>query len=404
MNSKTTRRSFLKRATAAGLATPFLGASPSRARGANESVNLACVGVGGKGWSDMSETSAGQNVVALCDVDAVRLAKASAKFPKAKTFTDWRKLLEQKEIDAVTISTPDHTHAIVTGRALSLGKHVYTQKPLTHDVAESRHLTQLAAKQGVVTQLGTQHHSTARLKIAVQVIREGVIGKVSEVHTWTDRPGKYWKQGLHRSASSDPVPSTLDWDLWLGTAPERPYVKDAYHSFHWRGWWDFGTRALGDMGCHLMDPIFNALELTAPTKVRAEGPPVLPESGPLQCKVDYTFPGTKHTTDTLKLSWYEAGLQPSRELIKAPKDWPGTLNGVVFVGERGNLFVGFPEMPQLFPLGDFKDYNMPEFQDNNHYTQWTSAILGEGTNVVPLLVRGAHDGIRAIGQCRLSRR
>ena len=388
MNRTTHRRTFLKSAAMAGLAAPIVRRSWGHPLGANESVNIACIGVGGKGQSDMMETSAGQNIVAICDIDEQRLAAAAARFPKAKKYTDWRKLLEQNDIEAVTVSTPDHTHAPATLSAISLGKHVYTQKPLTHDVFESRVLADAAAKAGIVSQMGIQHHSSARLKIAVQVIRDGAIGKVSEVHTWTDRPGTFWKQGLTRPAQGDAVPAHVHWNLWLGTAPERPFVNGLYHAFHWRGWWDFGTGALGDMGCHIMDPVVNALELGPPQTVEADGPEPHAESGPLWCVVNYEFPGTKHTTDTLKMTWYEAGKMPPRELFKAPDDWPGSKNGVLFVGEKGNLFVGFPEMPELFPKADFADYKMPELEDSNHYTQWTSAILGNGETSCPFSYSG----------------
>lgn len=381
-----TRRTFLLGSAAAGLALSTRGTA--RALGANESVNLACVGVGGKGGSDMLETSVGQNVVAICDVDEQRLAAAGEQFPKAKRYTDWRKLMEQSDIEAMTISTPDHMHAPITMTAIELGKHVYTQKPLTHDVFESRRLAQAAAAKGIVSQMGIQHHSSARLKIAVQAIRDGAIGKVSEVHTWTDRPGSFWKQGLSRPAGSNEVPASLNWDLWLGTAPERPYVDGLYHAFHWRGWWDFGTGALGDMGCHILDPVINALELGPPSTVEAEGPEPDAESGPLWCVVNFEFPGTAHTTDKLKVVWYEAGKQPPRELFKAPADWPGSQNGVLFVGSKGNLFVGFPENPELFPKADFADYKLPELPEDNHYTQWTGAILGRDKVSCPFSYSG----------------
>ncbi|MEW4530837.1 Gfo/Idh/MocA family oxidoreductase [Maioricimonas sp. JC845] len=384
--SNLTRREFLTRTSAAAFVAPWLATGTARA--ANEIVNIACVGVGGKGWSDMNETAAGHRIVAICDIDDQRLARAGERFPEAKKYTDWRKLLEQPNIDAVTISTPDHMHAIVTAAAMKQGKHVYTQKPLTHTVHEARRLTEIAAEQGVVTQMGTQHHATARLKIAVQTIRDGVIGKVSEVHTWTDRPGNFWKQGLERPDRSDPVPAHVHWNDWLGVAPERPYVEGLYHPFHWRGWWDFGTGALGDMGCHILDPVVNALELPAPKMIRAEGPPPHPESGPLWCIVNYEFPGTAHTTDTLKLTWYEAGKQPPREIFKAPEGWAGSKNGVLFVGEKGNLFVGFPEMPELFPKEDFADHKWPEFENHNHYTEWTSAIVGDGKTGCPFSYSG----------------
>ena len=388
MSGAANRRTFLKTTAMAGLAAPMASRSWARTLGANESVNIACIGVGGKGNSDMMETSVGQNIVAICDIDEQRLAAAGEHFPDAKRYTDWRKLLEQKDIEAVTISTPDHTHAPATYSAISLGKHVYTQKPLTHDVHESRILTQAAEKAGIVSQMGIQHHSSARLKIAVQVIRDGAIGEVSEVHTWTDRPGTFWKQGLSRPESGEQVPNHVHWDLWLGTAPQRPYVNGMYHGFHWRGWWDFGTGALGDMGCHIMDPVINALELGPPKVVSAEGPAPHPESGPLWCVVNYEFPGTERTTDTLKMTWYEAGKMPPRDVFKAPEDWPGSKNGVLFIGEKGNLFVGFPEMPELFPKADFANYKMPEIADNNHYTQWTAAILGNDEASCPFAYSG----------------
>ena len=387
MNVTTNRRTFLWQ-TSASMAAAAAVSSGRTYGSALEKINLASVGVGGKGASDLRETAVGHNVVAICDVDANRLAAAAKDFPQAKTYTDWRKLLEQKDIDAVTISTPDHMHAAISLAAMSLGKHVYTQKPLTHNVREARQMQLAAEKHRVVTQMGIQHHSSARIKNAVQIIRDGVIGKVREVHTWTDRPGAFWKQGLQRPERSDPVPSSLNWDLWLGVAPQRPFVSALFHPFHWRGWWDYGTGAMGDMGCHIWDPVFTALELEAPTLIEAQGPEPDLESGPLWCEITYEFPGTRHTTDTVKVVWYEAGRQPDPAIIKAPQDWPGSLNGILFVGERGNLFVGFPEAAQLFPLGDFSDYQLPQHEDNNHYTQWTQAILGQGQTSCPFSYAG----------------
>lgn len=380
MAKDVTRRRFLKYVTAAGAASlPVVSAA--RSNSPNSRLNLACIGVGGKGKSDMAETSQGHNVVAVCDIDELVLGKAQEGFPQATPYTDWRKLLEQKNIDAVTISTPDHTHAPATMAAIRLGKHVYTQKPLTHNVFEARQLAKAAEQYGVVSQMGIQHHATQRLKTAVQIVRDGVIGKVSHVHTWTDRPGKFWKQGLDRPKKSDPIPSHVHWDQWLGVAPARPFVTDMYHRFHWRGWWDFGTGALGDMGCHILDPVVNALQLGAPSIVEAEGPPPHPESGPLWCIVHYVFPGTEHTTEELKLTWYEAGKQPPRDIFQAPVGWPGSANGVLFIGQRGNLFVGFPEPPELFPRGEFTEYQLPDFKDHNHYQEWTDAIVhGKATS------------------------
>ena len=336
----------------------------------------------------MNETAAGHNIVAVCDIDEQRVARAAEQFPEASKYSDWRKLLEQTDIDAVTISTPDHTHAAVTASAMNLGKHVYTQKPLTHDVYEARQLREIAGEQGVITQMGIQHHATRRLKLAVHAIQEGVIGPVSEVHTWTDRPGNFWKQGLGRPDRTDAVPDHINWDVWLGTAPDRPYVQGLYHSFHWRGWWDFGTGALGDMGCHILDPVIGALQLGPPRTVNAMGPETHAESGPKWCIVQWEFPGTAHTTDTLQLNWYEAGAQPSPDLFMAPDGWAGSKNGVLFIGEKGNLFVGFPEMPELFPQESFSSYTWPDLQDHNHYQEWTSAIATGGDTSCPFAYSG----------------
>lgn len=382
------RRSWLRQATALGLAAPYLSSSLAFGRSAADKINIACIGVGGKGESDMLETSVGHNIVAVCDIDEQRLDKAAQRFSGAKKYTDWRKLLEQKDIDAVTVSTPDHTHAPASLVAMALGKHVYTQKPLTHSVHEARQLTRAAAKFKVVTQMGIQHHASSRLKIAVRTIQDGVIGKVREVHTWTDRPGNYWKQGLERPAKSDTPPAHVHWDQWLGVAQARPYVSATYHPFHWRGWWDFGTGALGDMGCHILDPVVNALQLGPPRTVSAEGPAPQAESGPVWCNVHWEFPGTKFTTDSVAVHWYEAGKQPPREIFKAPADWKGSPNGVLYVGEKGNLFVGFPEAAELFPRETFADTKLPAIADHNHYTQWTDAILGKTQTSCPFSYSG----------------
>jgi predicted dehydrogenase len=387
MARRADRRTFLQQVTALGIGAPLLAAARP-AWAVADKINIACIGVGGKGESDMMETSVGHNIVAVCDIDEQRLAAAGNRFPNAKRYTDWRKLLEQKDIDAVTVSTPDHTHAPASMAALSLGKHVFTQKPLTHTVYEARQLTRKAAEMKVVTQMGIQHHASVRHKIAVQTIRDGVIGKVREVHTWTDRPGTFWKQGQQRPDRQDPVPAHVHWDQWLGTAPARPFVAGVYHAFHWRGWWDFGTGALGDMGCHILDPVVHALELGAPKTVWAEGPPAERESGPTSCTVHWDFPGTKHTTEQLKLHWYEAGKKPPREIFQAPANWPMSQNAVLFIGEKGNLFLGFPEMAELFPKEKFLDHKFPQVAEHNHYTEWTDAILGKKPTSCPFSYSG----------------
>ncbi|MDG2469525.1 MAG: Gfo/Idh/MocA family oxidoreductase [Pirellulaceae bacterium] len=383
------RRHFLKKVSVAGIGTAFLTTNlPGKSRSALETVNIGCVGVGGKGSSDMSETAVNNNIVAICDVDDGRLASAAGRFPKATKSSDWRKLLEQKDVDAVTVSTPDHMHGSVSLAAMELNKHVYTQKPLTNTVAESRDLANMAKKQGLVTQMGTQHHSSARIKNAVELVQGGHIGAVKEVHAWTDRPGNFWKQGLKRPEKSDPVPANLNWDLWLGVAPKRSFVSELYHPFHWRGWWDFGTGALGDMGCHIFDPVFTALKLGAPKTISAKGPAPDSDSGPLWCEVTYTFAATRFAKEDCKVVWYEAGRLPPNEIMNAPKNWQGSKNGVLFVGERANVFVGFPEKAELFHEGELAGVQMPENSDNNHYQQWTEAIKGNGKTSCPFSYAG----------------
>ncbi len=386
--SNLSRRSFLIQS---GAAVTALSGAPAILSSAEpgRKLSLACVGVGGKGWSDMMELAPGNNIVAVCDIDEERLDRAKKQFPGAKAYTDWRKLLEQKGIDGVMVTTPDHTHAPVTATAMQLGLHCYTQKPLTHSVHEARVLAQIAKEKGLITQMGIQHHATQRLKIAVHAVREDrVIGKVREVHVWTDRPGKFWPQGLDRPASTGNPPATVHWDQWLGTAPERPWVDKAYHPFRWRGWWDFGTGVAGDMGCHLMDPIVDALRLGPPSKVRAEGPAPHPESGPEWLEIFYTFPGTELTTDSLTIHWYEAGRKPDYKLFQAPSDWAGSDNGVVFIGEKGNLFVGFPEMPELFPKADFANYKWADLPDTNHYQSWVQAVRDSQQPATPFSYAG----------------
>jgi predicted dehydrogenase len=385
--SSVSRRRFLRQ-VAAGVAVGPLLSGRAYSFGPNEQVGIACIGVGGKGESDMAETAAGHRIVAVCDVDSERLARAAAMFPDATALTDWRHVLDLPGIDAVTVSTPDHMHAPISMSAMQRGYHCFTQKPLTNTVYESRRLAEVAAEKGLVTQMGIQNRATARLKMAVQTIRDGVIGKVREVHAWTDRPGNYWRQGLSSPTTSDQPPESLNWDHWLGVAPQRSFVAGLYHPFHWRGWWDFGTGALGDMGCHILDPVVNALELGPPRMVRAEGPPPHADSGPLECVVHYEFPGTAHTAGDLKLTWYEAGKQPPREIFLAPADWPGSLNGVLYVGEKGNLFLGFPEMPELFPKGEFAEGAIQPQEEHNHYTEWTTAIATGGTTSAPFSYSG----------------
>jgi len=269
--TKLTRRKFLSGtalSTATFMIVPGSVLGLRGATSANEKLNLAGIGIGGQGGHDLAQMES-ENIVALCDVDQNHAARTFKRYPKAKQFTDYRVMLdEMKEIDGVVVGTPDHHHAFAAMAAINHGKHVYCEKPLTHSVWEARQLAQAARAAKVATQMGNQGQASAETRRLCEYVWAGAIGKVRQAHIWTDRPSnglfnEFWPQGVSRPTDTPPVPSTLDWDLWLGPAPSRPY-HPAYLPFKWRGWWDFGTGALGDIGCHSMDPVFRALKLGAP--------------------------------------------------------------------------------------------------------------------------------------------
>jgi predicted dehydrogenase len=373
------RREFLRKSAGAGaaLAVSDLIVHPAeaktRSRSPNEKLNIAVIGIGGKGASDTDEVS-GENIYALCDVDDAYAAKTFNKYPKAKRYRDYREMLDKEDanIDAVLVATPDHHHAFASVMAMKRGKHVYCQKPLTHSVYEARFMMETARKAKVATQMGNQGHpSYVRL---VELIQSGAIGPVHEVHVWTDRP--IWPQGLQRPTDTPPVPPTLDWDLWLGPAPERPY-NPAYLPFVWRGWWDFGTGALGDMACHLMDGAFWSLKLRYPTTVYAEGEPLLPESGPKWMIVHYEFP-KRGDLPPVKLTWYDGGKRPPEDLFEG-KPFPS--NGSLFIGSKGKILIEHGGPAQLLPEKDFAGFKGPDPylpRVENHYRQWVDACKNGG--------------------------
>ena len=376
MSHRISRRQFLGRtgaAASAGLAGPFLVSRPFP----SEKLNLATVGSGGMGGADLGAISGHKlvNVAALCDVDQKTLDGAAKRFPGAKTFRDWRKMFSEigKEIDAVNVGTPDHQHAPVSMTAINLGKHVYCQKPLTHDVWEARKLAEAARKKKVATQMGIQIHSNPEYRLAVRLIQDGAIGKVKEVHSWSD---KQWGFEGERPAGSDPVPPNLDWDLWLGGAPERPYKNGLYHPGNWRKWYDFGCGTMGDMSIHILDPVAKALALTSPKTVSSDSPPPFPESFRTKNKVNYVFPGTKFTTNPLPLTWYDGSFRPD------PSGWPVQKlpgQGSMFIGEKGYLLLPHIAMPKLLPEDAFKGFAMPAVDGVNHWHSWVDACLGKGT-------------------------
>jgi hypothetical protein len=347
--SGSSRRDLLRAGALAAGTMAFPTIVSAQAKGANDRVRVACIGVGGKGDSDSNQVGeAGMDVVAICDVDENTLNKKAQKYPNAKKYRDWRKLLSEmdKSIDAVTVSTPDHMHGLVASTAMRLGKHVYCQKPLTQTVYEARTLRQLAKDKKVATQMGNQGSAGPGLRRSVEVIQAGLIGQVKELHVWSNRP--IWPQGLMRPEGSDPVPSSLDWDLWLGPAQMRPYKKDTYHTFKWRGWYDFGTGALGDMACHTVNMPFRALKMGYPTVVENENSSrIYPDTFPKSSRIRFEFP-EREGLAPLKFWWYDgnpddkglAPLRPSADVTKEIVEMRGKLpgSGALLIGEKGKIF------------------------------------------------------------------
>ena len=323
----------------------------------SERVNVASIGAGGMGAGNTRACGdAGANIVALCDVDWSRAGDTFKRFPDAKQYKDFRVMLdkEDKNIDAVIVATPDHVHAVASMAAMKRGKHVYCQKPLTRLVAEARALTEAARKYKVVTQMGNQGHSGDGVRDICEWIWAGVIGEVREVHAWTNRP--IWPQGIDRPKEEHEVPSTLDWDLWIGPSPMRPYNR-CYAPFAWRGWWDFGGGALADMACHVLDPVFWALKLKYPTSVEACCTPVNNETFPLASIVHYEFPA-REGMPAVKVHWYDGGLKPERpKELEVGRPLNQAASNVLFIGSEGVLRCGeYGDNPQLLPYDRMREF------------------------------------------------
>jgi len=370
------RRAFLQ-TTAAGSAAALsaslfvseAGAKPSRSL--LEKLNIACIGTANRAAEDVNGVI-GENIVAIVDIDSGYLDKAKAMLIEKnhlepRCYADYREMIEAEgdKIDAVVIGTADHHHAPASIRAIRAGKHVYCEKPLTHTVFEARLIAKAAAEKGVATQLGTQIHAENNYRRVVEIIRAGVIGDVTEAHVWV---GKGWGGG-DRPAKGDPVPANLNWNLWLGPAPERPYANGIYHPANWRRWWDFGQGTLGDMACHYMDLPFWALDLRHPTRCEAEGPPVHAETCPLGLIVKYDFPA-RGTMPACKLTWYDGDLIPQKINGQAVP-----ANGVMFVGTDGMMFADYGKY-KLFPGDKFNDFKPPAESIPNsigHHAEWIKA-------------------------------
>jgi len=366
MPRRSTRRDFLQNAAALSSVVWVSGAPPLRANSPNEKLNIGSIGVGGRGHGDMRRVAT-ENIVAICDVDEQRLEVATEVAPKAKKYIDYRELLQQENLDAVTIGTPDHHHAPAAMRALRRGLHVYCEKPLTHTVREARLLAETAAEKGLATQMGTQNHQHPGYVKAVEMIQGGVIGNVHEVHVITDRPGTFWKQGLTVPTDKHEVPEHFHWDLWLGPAQDRDF-HPVYAPRSWRGWWDFGCGAIGDMAIHLMDPSFWALDLGGPVKVTSTGPEVLPDAGPTSMISTFEF-GQRGKLAPCKVVWYEGE-------AGTPEEYKDLLpmNGSLFIGDQGMISVQHGQAPVLHQGGEVQNQEIAEeFSDRHQHQQWIDA-------------------------------
>jgi predicted dehydrogenase len=398
--STPSRREFLKTTTIAAAGIMIVPRFVLGGKGyiaPSDRLIVASVGVGGKGGDDINhfDKTGKAEIAFLCDVDEVRAATSVKNHPKAKFYKDWRELFEKesKHFDAVSVSTPDHTHAIVAYHAMQLGKHVYVQKPLTHDIAEARLLTEAAKKYKVVTQMGNQGASNDGTRLLSEWYDNDIIGDVHTVYCWTNRP--VWPQGIPWPTTKAEIPSTLDWDLWLGTAPKKDFVGNLV-PFNWRGWWDYGTGALGDMGCHLVEAPFRVLGLQYAKDVQASVGSVyvgefkqghFPESCPPSSHITLTFPKTHKTKGDVTVHWMDGGIQPERPEELGPNERFGDDgNGTLFIGTKGKMMAStYSENPLLLPTSRTKEVNVKQTiarvpdQSNGHYGQWIEgAMAGYG--------------------------
>lgn len=374
-----TRRSFIGKTSLAAAAITIVPRHVLGGKGykaPSDKLNIACIGIGGKGTTD-SAAMEGENVVALCDVDEISGSETRLKYPNAKFYQDFRVLFDkEKNVDAVTVSTPDHNHAVIAMAAMKRGIHVYVQKPLTHTVEEARVLAKTAKENNIVSQMGNQGHAGDGARLVNEWIADDAIGDVHEVHSWTNRP--IWPQGIiPRPTETPSLPNYLDWNQWIGPAPYRPY-HPAYHPFNWRGFWDFGTGALGDMGAHILDQPFWALDLDYPDTVYATSTEFNDDKFPLASIVTWTFP-EKNGRGPLKLVWYDGGLLPPRPLELEPGRKMGAC---IYYGEDGMLMHDtYGNSPRLIPETAMREYNLPEKtipRSPGIYEEWLEAIKNGG--------------------------
>jgi predicted dehydrogenase len=383
---KITRRAALRTAAAA-FSVPFVWRLHAHAA-PSETVRHASFGASGMAASDIGDLTKSKNLklVAVAEVDDALVGGIKKRFPDCTIYKDYRVLLDkEKGLDSVNVSTPDHMHAPIAMRALNRGLHVYGQKPLTQTIYEARRITEVAAEKKVVTQMGIQIHSARKHKLVVKLIQDGVIGKVKEVHSWS---GKSWgdPNGLPARSGKDPIPAGFDWDLWLGVAAERPFIGgEYYHQGNWRKRLDFGTGTFGDMGCHILDPVFGALGVGNPSSIRSQldGPNAYNWS--LDVEVKYVFPGSKFTTEEVSLTWYNGSARPPKAVVEHIGKLPLDGQGSIVIGTEGVLYSQYDSgnTPVLLPAEKFADFKMPEAKSDDHYLQFVEAVRGNATTSAP---------------------
>jgi predicted dehydrogenase len=376
----TTRRSFLP----AAIAAPFF-VREMLSKPPSSTLQLASFGAAGMAFSTLDGIATHPKVKLACvaEVDSNRLDQVKKKYPDARLYQDWREMLrkERGHIDAACVGTPDHMHAPQAISAMRAGLPVYVQKPLAHDIHEVRTLMKMAREKNLSTQMGIQIHSWREYKVAVQVIQSGAIGKVKEVHTWSE---KKWGDTAKLPTAPDSVPAGFDWDLWLGVTATRPFVKDVYHPGNWRKRLDFGTATFGDMGCHILDPVFGAVQLGSPLSVRSEGTAPNRESWALDALIRYVFPGTPFTAEkTVSLTWYDGDRIPPEEVrvLAGSVKFPG--QGSMFIGTKGQMLLPHIAMPVLLPAAGFAGFALPEAERTDHYHEFADAVLGNGRTSAP---------------------
>jgi predicted dehydrogenase len=395
---QTSRRIFLQQLAAGAIAAPLLSRelvaqAQTQNAAPKDVVRHASFGCSGMAWVDIQSLALHPSlkVVAGCDVDANRTAEFRKKFPEARIYSDYRELLDkEKDLHSVNVSTPDHMHAPIAMAAMQRGLHIYGQKPLAHNLHEVRRMTEYAQQNRIVTQMGIQIHSNTCYRTAVATIQKGVIGRIKEVHTWSN---KKWGDNGALPDRVDPVPAGLDWNQWLGVAAERPYINGVYHPGNWRKRLDFGTGTFGDMGCHIYDPVFNALALTAPISVRSEGAAPNAHSWATDAIIHYVFPGTAFTEETVRVTWYDGDQRPPVEIQAQARPKGAALDdpryrmaaqGSIFIGTKGVMVLPHVSMPKLYGEG-ISDADVQKLGNLDHWGQFVDAVLGKGTT-------GAHFG------------